>query len=85
MSRYLGGRVAAVLLVLVGSFYILTGAAFAEVDAKLDSADSHAGKAIEILQSMQGKGHNFKGHVKEAIDALQAAQRQIDKARKAVD
>jgi hypothetical protein len=69
---------------LAGAFY--AGVAYA-ADPRLDQANDNVTKAIALLRAAENPGVRppFGGHRERAIDALEKAQREIEKAKRYAD
>jgi hypothetical protein len=69
---------------LAGAFY--AGVAYA-ADPRLDQANDNITKAIALLKAAENPGVKppFGGHRERAIDNLERAQREIEKAKRHAD
>ena len=69
---------------LAGAFY--AGVAYA-ADPRLDQANDNITKAIALLRAAENPGVKppFGGHRERAIDNLERAQREIEKAKRYAD
>ena len=69
---------------LAGAFY--AGAAYA-ADPRFDQANDNIVKAIALLRAAENPGVRppFGGHRERAIDALERAQKEIEKAKRYAD
>jgi hypothetical protein len=74
----------AAMTTLAAAFY--AGAAYA-ADPRFDQANDNITKAIALLKAAENPGVRppFGGHREKAIDALERAQKEIEKAKRYAD